>query len=399
MRNKQHFIDVGVIAVAVFLPQALSFLTSILAIKFFGYAELSNYGTFMALLALGTTLAMASQTLVASQDSDIRNSVGYQLYTLINANRLIIIVGLMSAPMILLGLQLQPPMFAILLVLTSAIVYVSIAEGSYLGSGAIKDFAKLLFIANAFRIGGSLVGIMLGKDAISAALGMLLGALFAVKLAPGFGNLFSLVNKACDLGEQGLRRLAIQTSGLLSFFLLYSSDVLVSRWFLDKEVSGVYISGNVITKIVFFISAPLLFFAYPRMTGTAGLKTVWITFFTTSLSCGVLVLGIYIWPEATAGTLIGEKFENLEDVIWMYGLLGMLLALSQVLIYRQLAVKSTLWQIIPWFIVALFFAFGYMGNFVSNIDVLRTAILFQFITLGTLLIWTLYASKTSSEST
>jgi hypothetical protein len=385
--KRSHLLEVSIISVAVFIPQFLSLLSSLVAINILNYVELSAYGTFMALLALGTTLAMACQTLVASQNDELRESYSFQSHVFSRANFLVFIVGFVSSPLILFGLQIKFSMMISVLLITSAVVYVSIAEGAYLGSGSTKDFARLLFLANTSRIVGALVGIIIGKNAISAAIGMLTGSFIALLFAPRIVNSFRGSSVKAVSSSFGVKRLVLQTSGLLSFYILYSSDILVARWFLDSNISGVYISGNVLTKIVFFISAPLLFLAFPRMKGDSGHKIVILTFIATLIICSAFVVSLYTWPDFIAELLIGEKYQIISEYIWMYGLLGMLLALTQVLIFGQLARNRNTWQFICWIVVALFFASGYMGYLSSNADVLKAAILFQLITLGTLAFW------------
>jgi O-antigen/teichoic acid export membrane protein len=143
-------------------------------------------------------------------------------------------------------------------------------------------------------------------------------------------------------GDHFARRIAWESvrnsQALLAFFAVSNIDVVVARNVLDEHDAGLYAGGLILTKAVLFLPQFVVVLAFPSMA-TAGES---VTAVRRSLAA-VAVMGLL----ATAGAWLladvalvfvgGEQYDDIRQVLWLFAVLGTLLAMLQLLVYAVLA--------------------------------------------------------------
>lgn len=135
-----------------------------------------------------------------------------------------------------------------------------------------------------------------------------------------------------------LRETLYNSQALLAFLALSNVDIIVARNTLDDHDAGLYGAGLILAKMMTFLPQFVVVVAFPAMA-TAAERTRALT---RSL-VGVTALGL---ASTVAVALLsplvlylvgGPEFMEIRDDLWVFSLLGTLLALLQLVIYSVLA--------------------------------------------------------------
>lgn len=135
-----------------------------------------------------------------------------------------------------------------------------------------------------------------------------------------------------------LRETLYNSQALLAFLALSNVDIIVARNTLDDHDAGLYGAGLILAKMLTFLPQFVVVVAFPAMS-TAAERTRALT---RSL-LGVTALGL---ASTVAVALLspvvlylvgGPEFAEIRSQLWIFALLGTLLALLQLVIYSVLA--------------------------------------------------------------
>lgn len=212
-------------------------------------------------------------------------------------------------------------------------------------AGILQGERRWLPLGMLYMAGGTrlLIGVALlswRADVVMAFLAVTLAAFLPVGLG------WWLLHGPREPGTQDsahssaaiLRETLYNSQALLAFFALSNVDVIVARNTLDEHDAGLYAAGLILAKMLTFLPQFVVVVAFPAMA-SAGERTRALT---RSL-LGVAALGLL----CTAGVLAlsdlvlalvgGEEFEEIVADLWLFALLGTVLALLQLVIYSVLA--------------------------------------------------------------
>ena len=129
---------------------------------------------------------------------------------------------------------------------------------------------------------------------------------------------------------------------LLAFLALCNLDVVVARHALPDEASGLYAAGLVLSKAVLFLPQFILIRMFPALSTTDGRARA------LTASVGVIVvLGLGVASVAAVVPWLalifvgGADFAAIQDILWVFAVLGSVQALVQLFIYSVLASAAT----------------------------------------------------------
>ncbi|PID52286.1 MAG: hypothetical protein CR972_02310 [Candidatus Moraniibacteriota bacterium] len=138
--------------------------------------------------------------------------------------------------------------------------------------------------------------------------------------------------------------------GMLIFFslgyitFLYTSDVIMVKYFFSPEIAGVYSGVATIARIIFFATASVAGVLLPTIKMTAkyeeNIAVLKKAFMIISLM-GVGALGIFfLFPKFIITVLIGEKYLSLTNLLPLAGLYIFLASVTNILYSYSLALRD-----------------------------------------------------------
>jgi O-antigen/teichoic acid export membrane protein len=260
-------------------------------------------------------------------------------------------------------------------------------RGYIQGTYQFRRLATNLVIEGAFRLGGSVLLILLGFGvegviaANSAAVAMAY-LTAAPSLPTRFPNSFRFSNL---FGE---------TSQALIFFsgqvLINNCDiVLVKHFFLSRE-AGLYAAVAMVGRVIFAFSSAVVNAMFPLVAGTNDESRKDLRLIATSLLLvlgigGLLALGLGITPSSVWTTLFGSDFEiagkyGLSYLLAFYAITTIVFSLSVVIITFEMSYKiaSARW-------VQLVFSGAVVAGICRFHSSLREVILVQLVLMAGLL--------------
>ncbi|QZY27907.1 lipopolysaccharide biosynthesis protein [Nocardioides coralli] len=150
-------------------------------------------------------------------------------------------------------------------------------------------------------------------------------------------------------GTAILRESLANSQALLAYFALSNLDIVVARNVLGGYESGLYAGGLILTKAMLFLPQFVVVVAFPSMVETAQRAS------TLSRSLGVIAglgalgtLGCALLPELALVFIGGGEFASILDRLWLFALLGTVLAMLQLLVYSVLARQGRRSSVLLW---------------------------------------------------
>jgi O-antigen/teichoic acid export membrane protein len=173
---------------------------------------------------------------------------------------------------------------------------------------------------------------------------------------------------------------------LLAFMALSNLDVVVARHALSGEASGLYASGLVLGKAVLFLPQVVLVRVFPALSTPATRRR--------ALTTGVGII-LFFGGAAAAVTAVlpglalvfvgGQEFSGVQDLLWLFALLGAAQSLVQLFIYSVLARAATGPTLVTWAALLLMVPAGLQTTSVAQMVVLvvlvNTALLLVLVVM------------------
>ncbi len=189
-----------------------------------------------------------------------------------------------------------------------------------------------------------------------------------------------------------LGEVARSSQALLAFFALSNADVIVARNVLEGREAGLYAAGLIMTKAVLFLPQFVVVVAFPALSTIRERRR-------TLIRGLLLVAGLGL--GATAGAFVlsglamvfvgGAQYADIESHLWLFAVLGTLLAMLQLLVYSVLARQGRRTVYAPW--VALV-ALVVVGSRVETVEALLTVVVvIDLLLLAVLLLISLLLTR------
>lgn len=170
------------------------------------------------------------------------------------------------------------------------------------------------------------------------------------------------------------------SQALLAFFALSNLDIVVARNVLAPHDSGLYAGGLILTKAMLFLPQFVVVVAFPSMATQeqrAGALTKSVVAIASLGAVGTLAC--VVLPDLALVFIGGDKYAEIGDRLWLFALLGTVLAMLQLLVYSVLARQGRRTSLLFWATLVLMILAG------ATADTL-TGLAFRVIVVDTALL-------------
>jgi O-antigen/teichoic acid export membrane protein len=157
---------------------------------------------------------------------------------------------------------------------------------------------------------------------------------------------------------------------LLAFFVLSNVDVLIARRTLDEHTAGLYAGGLIVTKAVLFLPQFVVVVLFPSMSTHESRRTALVRGLLVLGGTGVAcTAGAYLLSPLALVFVGGSDYAEVETRLWLFALLGILLATLQLLVYSALGRQSHRSTYLIWAGVAAIVVAGVLAGSLTALAV------------------------------
>jgi len=333
-----------VVAVGMLTAQAFAYALSIASSRTMGS---ERYGEFAALLTLSVLTAipaLAMQSWVArTVANDVRE--GAPLGTAVaDVVRGVVVVGGATAVLaVVVALALSGPIgshpgratLAILAVVLP-MVALSAAQGWLQGTRRLRRLAVVLVVVAVGRVAGG-GAVLLGTRApwlvmCGIGTGTFAAAVFAWRwsglpwgrVTPFDGRVFAKV-----------LRITLATG---SMWVLSNVDIVLARALLPASDAGRYAAGALITRAVLWAPQFVGVSAFAAMTDRHRTRSqLRVALIKVAGLGAVAVLALWVLGPPLFAFVFGDDYRKVAHLAWLFGALGSLLAVNQLLVLQRVA--------------------------------------------------------------
>jgi O-antigen/teichoic acid export membrane protein len=262
--------------------------------------------------------------------------------------------------------------------------FVSVSVANIVLAAGKIIFAYVL-VAGGLKIFGALFGIVIAT--LVALFYLYIKTKNNIRLQPGFRH-FSWVLFKREL-PYGL--LVAIATGFLT--LLYTSDVVVVKYFFSPTDAGLYSGMATVGRIVFFITGPLPIVLLSSINGNKTRREYNVllakTLALTLLIGGTVLAVFYVRPLLIISVLVGTRYASASYLLPLQSTMLFFLSLAMVGIYYFLALRN-FWLIPIVFVGLLTTASRIFFVHDSLVHVIEDFLIGGVVTLAALLLLWLY---------
>jgi O-antigen/teichoic acid export membrane protein len=372
----------AVIAVAMGIMNLSTYGYTVLAAHTIGKEA---YGAFSALMGALLVISVLSLGLQATG----ARRISAQPEQVIAIERVVLGVGLRSA--LVLGaicLALAPVLNAVLhleSLPTALMVGVAAFPLTYMGAQAgvlqgERRWGLLALVYLAQGLGRIVFGVALivfWPTEFAAMAGVALGCWVPVVIGA-----LALSRPRVDVphseghpGLELLREVGHSSQALLAFFALSNADILVARATMSDSEAGLYAAGLIMAKAILFLPQFVVVVAFPSMSKEETSRTTLLAALGLSAFIGgVGVLATLVLPSWAQVFVGGKDFAAITDELWKFAIVGILLAMIQLLVYSALARRQGRAVILIWTSLALLVVVALTVNAATSLVLVVVAI-------------------------
>jgi O-antigen/teichoic acid export membrane protein len=203
--------------------------------------------------------------------------------------------------------------------------------------------------------------ILWRPDATSAILGVGIGYLFPLMV--GWWVLRHRRTPESIATEHSARSMLVESAHnaqvLFAFFALSSVDIMIARQVLDDLDAGLYASGLIMAKVMLFLPQFVVVVAFPDMASPASRRRALVRSLLLVAALGALmVLAARVLSGLAMVFVGGAEFGEVEDLLWLFAVLGTLLAMLQLQVYAVLARQGRRTVVLVWAALAAVVVLG-----------------------------------------
>ncbi|HSE71975.1 MAG TPA: oligosaccharide flippase family protein [Nocardioidaceae bacterium] len=356
----------GVIAVAMAVLNLSTYAFTILAARLLGPSE---YGALAAVMGLLLVVNVASLGLQAtgarrvSADPDTWAATERDILAAAYRTAVVLgLVGLLAVPLVSWLLRLDGWGAAALMAVCCVPLTIMGAQAGILqGERRWLPLAGVYLAQGLGRIVFGTVALLVSPTATSAMVGVTVGAFLPIALgwyALRYDGRRDRRTRSAALspGQLGgwapggvLREVTQNSHALLAFFALSNADVVIARTMLDDHAGGLYAGGLILAKAVLFLPQFVVVVAFPSMSAGGHRRGVHLKGLAVVLALGlVATLGAALLSELAVAFVGGPDYAGIQDELWAFAAIGMLLAMTQLMVYSVVARQSQRAVLILW---------------------------------------------------
>jgi O-antigen/teichoic acid export membrane protein len=335
----------AILGPALIAANVASYLLAVLGGRELTTADYGFFGSLLSVLLVAGVPALAIQAVVARRTAVGEIDLAGALRVGAVTGCVSAAIGLLLTPALAIFLHAGPHALGLVVIMVSLLPLNVLAaiQGRLQGRERFVGLAALVLLIGAGRLFGGVVPLILHAGSTVVMLGIGLGvtaaATVGVRMAraePATGTGGEPVVQAPRLrSEVGSASLAMG-----ALLLLSNLDLLLGRHVLPSTVSGRYAAGNVVAKIAFWLPQAVALAALPRLSrGVGRVKAMREALLLTAVLAGVIVV-----VAAVAGVLVtrlafGPRYASIGSVAWLFAIQGGILALVQLLILDDIAMR------------------------------------------------------------
>ena len=343
------------VPVTFILVNALSYALLLAAAHLLSKPEYGELSSLLGLLLISTIPMLALQTVAARRSAtDVPLGGVARGAAVVGAAATLTLAALSPA---LAGFLHLPDVRGVLLVAATvpAGAVLGTAMGIAQGRRRFTRLSVLIAAATGGRSAAGLAGLFAGRSSEATLLGIALGmtgaALAVAALPPGVRAHRAALRSSARGGVIVEAAHAAHAPG--TFLLLTSLDVLLARHVLSAAAAGVYAVGSIITRAALWLpqSVVTLMFAslaeerHRRSAQRAGLIVLGVG--------AVVVAGTALTAPILVSIVGGARYRVLDRTLWLYALLGALLAVIQLSVLAGLAQRIARRAALLWTTIAV----------------------------------------------
>jgi O-antigen/teichoic acid export membrane protein len=340
-----YFRSSGSIAVAMAVMSVATYGFTMIAARILGTRTFGAFASLMATLLVVGVLQLGLQTTAARRISadpeHVEQIERVILRVTYRASLALGVVLLLLTPLINWVLRLDSLATAAMIGVTSIPVTIMGGQAGILQGERRWWPLAVLYVANGVpRLVLGTAMIMWRPTEFSAMVGVALGA-----LAPVAVGAYALRRDRPAGGRSdvhGARAVIKETlhnsQALLAFLALSSVDVIVARNVLPEHEAGLYAGGLIMTKAVLFLPQFVVIVAFPSMSTPRERRRALTRSLTLVAGLGVAsTLGAWILSGLALTFVGGDEYASIQEKLWLFAVLGTVLAMLQLLVYAVLA--------------------------------------------------------------
>ena len=328
----------------------------IVAARLLGPPEYGALAGLMALLLVLSVLQLGLQATAARRIAAEPDHVAQIERTILAVTyRAALALGaltLLAFPAVWLLLRLNDPVPAVLL--AAATVPMTVMGGQAGILQGERRWGSLAAVYVAVGVPRVLIGsvcILVSPTVTSAMLGVLLALLVPVLV--GHLALRGGRPEGVDSDDHRhravIREAVISSIALLGFFVVSSVDIVIARNLLDSHDAGLYAGGLILTKAVLFLPQFVVVIVFPSMSTERARRPALLGGLALVIGLGVVsTLGTWLFSDLAVTFVGGSEYAEVKPSLWLFAILGMLLAVLQLLVYSVLARRGTRTTYIVW---------------------------------------------------
>ncbi len=333
------------IAVAVGLMNVSTYGYTVVAATTLGPGAYGAFAGLMAVIMVLGVLQLGLQATAARRISADPDHVGQIerniLRVTYRASLVIGVLTLLLAPVLMVMLRLDDLAPAVLVALTVVPMTLMGGQAGILqGERRWTALAMVYLAAGVPRLILGTVLLLLAPSETTAMAGVAVTTWAPVVIG---WLVLRTPREASPPSEDHLTRQIVWESvrnsqALLAFFAVSNVDVVVARNVLDEHDAGLYAGGLILTKAVLFLPQFVVVLAFPAMA-TAGESASALRRSLAAVGAmGVLATGGAWLLSGLALVFVGgSQYDAIVGSLWLFAVLGTILAMLQLLVYAVLA--------------------------------------------------------------
>lgn len=395
------------VAVAMAVMNVGTYGFTLVAARMLGPREYSAVAALMGLLLVVNVLSLGLQATGARQVAAVgaaRDEIENRI--LVTSRRSAWALGavcLALSPLVTYLLQLDSWVPAAMVALTAVPLTIMGGQAGILqGEKSWTPLAGIYLAVGLGRLGLGAVGLLLLPSATGAMAGVLVGAVLPVLVGGTVLRRRRGARAATSEVRSVLAEVGHNSHALLAFFALSNADVVLARAVLDSHDAGLYAGGLILTKAVLFLPQFVVVLVFPSMASEGSprmyLKGVALVGGIGALAtAGAWLVGQWqvFGPAGDERSLVvefvgGAEYAEIDARLWMFALLGTVLAMMQVIVYEVVARQNRVGVYAVWAGLLLLVAVVAVTH--STIELLALVLAVDVVVLGILMLTTGRAS-------
>lgn len=368
------------IAVAMMVMNVATYGFSMAAARLVGPVAYGAFFALMNLMLIVNVVSLGLQTTAARRISAEPGHTAQIAAGIVRVSyRVTFVLSallLLGAPVIDVALDLDSLPLALLAGVAAVPLTMMGAQAGILqGERRWRELAVLYVLAGVPRLVIGLALLLWRPTEQMAFLGAVVG--FAAPYLYGTWVLRHGREAEHAQGPHGLRSVGkealVNSQALFAYFALTNVDMLVGRSVLDSHDSGLYAAGLIVARAVLFLPQFIVVVAFPSMA-TAGSRVRAVTL-SLGLVAGIgaaCTLTTLLLPDLVLMFAGGDAYVEIRARLWLFALLGTVMAMLQLLVYSVLARRGRVSTYVVWVGLVALVAAGFT---VSTVDGLLAVVL------------------------